>query len=81
MGMFAGMFFPSSYVTASRKMGEDPRVAPSIIAAGLVGGIIAPLVLSPFLGQMGDRGFFWVVAAVTGASAVVGITILRPMNR
>lgn len=81
IGLFAGMFFPSSYVTASRKMGEDPRVAPSIIAAGLVGGILAPLLLSPFLEKMGDRGFFWVVATVTGSAAIIGLTVLRPMNR
>lgn len=81
MGVFAGMFFPSSYVTASRKMGDDPRVAPSIIAAGLVGGIAAPLLVSPFLAQMGDRGFFWVVAVVTGSSALVGMVVLKQMNR
>ena len=62
-------------------MGDDPRVAPSIIAAGLVGGIAAPLLVSPFLAQMGDRGFFWVVAAVTGGSALVGLALMKQMNR
>lgn len=81
MGGFAGMFFPSGYVTATQKMGEDPRVAPTIIAAGLVGGILAPLLLSPFLEQLGDRGFFWVVALVMGSVTLAGLAMLRPMTR
>jgi MFS transporter, FHS family, glucose/mannose:H+ symporter len=81
MGFFAGMFFPSEYVTASRKMGDHPRVAPAIIAAGLVGGVLAPLLVSPFLGELGARGFFWLAAGVSGAVALVALASLRAMNR
>lgn len=81
MGIFTGMFFPSEYVTAARKMGDDARVAPTIIAAGLVGGIFAPLILAPLLETMGERGFFWVIAAITGALSLTAIASLRSMNR
>lgn len=81
LGACAGLFFPGGYVTATRKMGEDPRVPPTIIAAGLVGGIAAPLMLSPFLEAMGERGFFWIVAAVTGCLSVAAWINLRAMNR
>ena len=81
MGIFAGMFFPSEYVTAARKMGDDPRVAPTIIAAGLVGGIFAPLILAPLLEIMDERGFFWVIATVTGALSLTAMASLRSMNR
>lgn len=81
LGFFAGMFFPTGYVTGSRKMGDHPWVAPSIIAAGLVGGISFPLIVSPFLGALGQHGFFWLAALVTGALALCGGVCLRAMNR
>ncbi len=66
MGFCAGMFFPSIYVVASAAMGVHPRTAVTIIAAGMVGGIVAPLILSPLLPHLGDHGFFWLVAIVCG---------------
>ena len=81
LGACAGLFFPGGYVTATRKMGEDPRVPPTIIAAGLVGGIAAPLLLSPFLESMGERGFFWIMAAATGCLAFAAWINLAKMNR
>lgn len=81
MGFFAGLFFPSEYVTASRKMGTHPMVAPAIIAAGLVGGIALPLMVSPFLYALGAHGFFWLAAATSGALALLAFASLRPMNR
>ncbi len=80
LGACAGLFFPGGYVTATRKMGEDPRVPPTIIAAGLIGGIAAPLLLSPFLGSMGERGFFWIVAVIAGGLSLASWINLRRMN-
>lgn len=81
LGFFAGMFFPTEYVTATRKMGDNPKVAPTIIGAGLVGGVFAPLLMSPFLDTMGPHGFFWVIACTTGLLALGAVTCLRSMNR
>lgn len=81
LGFFAGLFFPSEYVTASRKMGTNQKVAPAIIAAGLVGGIFAPLLMAPFLDGMGERGFFWIISAITGALLIAALACLREMNR
>ncbi|MES2432403.1 MAG: MFS transporter [Pseudomonadota bacterium] len=81
LGFCAGMFFPTEYVTATRKMGDNSRVAPTIIGAGLVGGVIAPLLMSPFLESMGQRGFFWVIGCVTGLLAMGALASLRSMNR
>lgn len=80
MGAPAGLFFPGFYVTASGKMGDDIRVPPTIIASGLVGGIGAPLVLAPLMAGMGERGFFWMVAAVTLALTVAALLSLRRMR-
>lgn len=81
LGFCAGMFFPTEYVTATRKMGDNPKVAPTIIGAGLVGGVFAPLLMAPFLEAMGQRGFFWIVACTTGLLALGALANLRTMNR
>lgn len=80
MGAFAGLFFPGFFVTASRIMGDDPRVTPTIIAAGLVGGISSPVILSWLVEGMGERGFFQIVAGVTVATAVAAVLLLRRYN-
>jgi MFS transporter, FHS family, glucose/mannose:H+ symporter len=81
MGAPAGLFFPGFYVTASQKMGQDIRVPPTIIAAGLVGGIFSPLGMAPLMAHLGERGFFWVVAGVTLGLTVLAILSLRAMRR
>ncbi|NBE09182.1 MFS transporter [Paragemmobacter ruber] len=80
MGAFAGLFFPGFFVTASRIMGDDPRVTPTIIAAGLVGGIASPVLLGQLVAGLGERGFFQVIAGVTVAAAVVSLLLLRRIS-
>lgn len=80
MGASAGVFFPGFYVTASGKMGEDIRVPPTIVASGLVGAISAPLILAPLTASMGERGFFWVLAALMLALTALALISLRRMR-
>ncbi|WP_103258601.1 MFS transporter [Tabrizicola aquatica] len=80
IGAPAGLFFPGFYVTASGKMGDDIRVPPTIIASGLVGGIGAPLMLAPLMANMGERGFFWILAGVTLALTAAALMSLRHMR-
>jgi hypothetical protein len=80
MGAPAGLFFPGFYVTASGKMGDDLRVPPTIIASGLVGGIGAPLIVAPLMADMGERGFFWLIAGVTLALTLAAVLSLRSMR-
>lgn len=80
MGASAGVFFPGYYVTASGKMGEDIRVPPTIVASGLVGAILTPLVLAPLVAGMGERGFFWASAVILGAAGAAALLSLRRMK-
>lgn len=80
MGAFAGLFFPGFFVTASRLMGDDPRVTPTIIAAGLVGGISSPVLLGWLVGGMGERGFFQIIAVMTLVTAAAALVLLRRYN-
>lgn len=75
IGLAAGLLFPSFYVSASRVMGDDPRTPPIIIAAGLVGGISAPIVLGALIDDIGGQGFFLSLAAFSGAAAVAGLIV------
>ena len=77
LGIPAGLFFPGFYVAASRLMGDDPRTAPTIIAAGLVGGICAPVVLAPLLEPLGGTGFFAILATVATICALLSLRLYR----
>ena len=80
MGASAGVFFPGYYVTASGKMGEDIRVPPTIVAAGLVGAIGMPAILAPLVAGMGERGFFQVIAGILVALSLAAILARRKMR-
>jgi fucose permease len=80
-GAPASLFFPGFYVTASRKMGDDPRVPPTIIAAGLVGGILSPIVVGPAMAALGPLGFFWILLGVSAATTVAALLSLKRMSR
>lgn len=81
IGVSAGLFFPSFFVTASRKMGTDSRVPPTIVAAGLIGGILSPVLMTGVMDDLGQYGFFWVIASIAGVTALAALAVLRPMNR
>lgn len=80
MGFCAGVFFPTIYVAATQKMGGSARVSPTIITAGLIGGILMPLILSPMMAHWGERGFFWVFAALLGMMTVVAVLFRKRFN-
>ena len=81
LGASVGLFFPCFFVTASRKMGANPRVPPTIVAAGLVGGILSPVLMASVLDDLGKVGFFWIIAGIAGAAALAALAVQRPMNR
>ena len=77
IGGCAGLFFPGYYMSGTKVMGGDGRVAPTLIAAGMAGGIVAPVLMAAVMAQTGDAAFFGVVALVTGVVAVAALA-LRP---
>lgn len=82
LGACAALFFPGFYVAASKRIGDDPRTAPLIIAAGLVGGILAPPILSALMPMLGPRGYFWLILAIASTTAVAAWAVsVRPAGR
>jgi fucose permease len=81
MGLCVGLFFPTFYVAAAKVMGDDPRVSPTIIAAGLVGGISGPMMIGAVMGHLGQTGFFWVIAVLAAITAGLAFVVGRPSLR
>ena len=79
-GAFAATIFPAYFVEGVARMGSGPRVAPLIIAGGLVGGIGMPFVLARVTEGLGPRGFF-LVLAVMATAVVIGALASRVLNR
>jgi FHS family glucose/mannose:H+ symporter-like MFS transporter len=77
LGGCAGLFFPGYYMSGTRQMGDDRRVAPTLIAAATAGGIVAPVLIAALMAQAGDAVLFGVVAAMTGSAALAAL-VLRP---
>ena len=78
LGASAGWFFPGAYVTATRLMGDHPNVAPTILAAGLVGGISSPVIVASLTEGMGERGFFWLIGG-TAVVVTLAVGLIQPM--
>ena len=80
MGAAAGLFFPAFYMAGVGQMGSDARVAPTLIAAGLAGGISAPLIMGAVMGAIGNGILFALVAVLTLAAAAMAWPMVRAMR-
>lgn len=81
LGLAAGMYFPGYYLAAARRMGDDARVAPVILAFGLIGGIGAPFLAAGLMGGLGARGFFWLVLAASLPTALAALALAGRIRR
>ena len=81
LGISASLFFQGFFVTGIRKMGTDARVPSVLIASGLAGAIVLPLACARLMDGLGDRGFFWLVLAVSLAMLAAAVPMHRQMVR
>lgn len=77
-GIFVGIAFPSAYVWQARLLGPDPRMASSMVLAGLTGGMIGPVVFGAALGLIGMHNLFALVAL---AALLLALAIGRAITR
>lgn len=80
MGASAGWFFPGAYVTATRMMGDHPKVAPTILGAGLIGGISSPVIVGQLVDGMGDRGFFLLIGGLALVVTLAALALRRRLD-
>ena len=81
IGAAVGLFFPGFFMTATARMGMDTRVAPVVLGTCQIGAVLSPLVVAALIPQMGDKGFFWLMAGSAGLIALVALAVYRPMIR
>lgn len=81
IGFAAGLFFHGGFLTGLARMGATNRVSALLLAAGLVGAIIQPLIISQLLEGLGPLGFFQIVAAIALVMTLVSALALRRMSR
>ncbi|MBL4928293.1 MFS transporter [Fuscibacter oryzae] len=81
LGISASLFFQGFFVTGIRKMGTDARVPSVIIASGLLGAIVLPLICARLMDGLGDRGFFWLILAASVAMLAAAVPMHRQMVR
>lgn len=81
LGGAASLYFPAFYVSSVRIMGDHPRVTPTVIAAGLAGGISAPVILGAVMARAGDAALFLCIAGIAALVAVASLAAMRGMAR
>lgn len=80
-GGFVGFSFPSFYVWSVSLLGPDPRMASSVLLAGMMGGALAPVLLQALLLPFGLHALFACVALIAMALSVVAALVLRGQSR
>lgn len=76
-GASVGLIFPGFFVSAVNRLGDDPRIAPIIIASGLVGGITVPLLLGALSAQAGAGWLFGLMASLALGIALCALLAHR----
>lgn len=81
MGFACGSIFHGEYLTGLRRMGGTTRVSAVLLAAGMLGAIIMPVLISQVLGMLGPHGFFQIILGITGTLTVLAGLSLRRLIR
>ena len=81
IGLAVGLFFPGFFVTATGNMGADARVAPVVLGTCQIGAVLSPLAVAALMPQMGDKGFFWLMAGCAGVMALLAAVFFRQLSR
>ena len=58
IGFACGFFFHGGFLTGLARMGSTTRVSALMLAAGLVGAIVQPMIMAQVLEGLGSKGFF-----------------------
>lgn len=81
MGFACGYIFHGEYLTGLQRMGGTTRISALLLAAGMLGAIVMPVVISQVLGGLGPLGFFQIVLGIALTLAVLAALSLRRLTR
>jgi hypothetical protein len=74
-GACLGSVFPTFFVWASGVLGQSPVIAAAILAAGLTGAALGPLVLGAILAATGVAGLFWVMGLLATGILILAVAL------
>lgn len=78
MGFACGYIFHGEYLTGLRRMGATTRVSALLLAAGMLGAIVQPVLITQALSGLGPKGFFQIILGVAlGLSVLAGLNLRR----
>lgn len=75
MGFACGYIFHGEYLTGLQRMGGTTRVSALLLAGGMLGAIVQPVLISQMLGALGPKGFFQIILGLA-----LGLTVLASLN-
>jgi fucose permease len=81
MGFASGYIFHGEYLTGLRRMGGTTRVSAILLAAGMAGAIVLPVLISQLLAGLGPKGFFQIILGIALTAAVLAALNLRRLTR
>ncbi|MCF8511384.1 MAG: hypothetical protein K9G43_08065 [Rhodobacteraceae bacterium] len=73
MGFACGYLFHGEYLTGLRSMGGSTRVSALLLAAGMLGAIVLPVLISQVLADMGPKGFFQIILGLAVATTILAL--------
>ncbi|TXI05541.1 MAG: hypothetical protein E6Q73_01770 [Pseudorhodobacter sp.] len=81
MGFASGYIFHGEYLTGLRRLGGTTRISALLLAAGMAGAIMTPVLMSQLLGGLGRLGFFQIILGIALTLAVLAALSLRRLTR
>lgn len=81
MGFACGSIFHGEYLTGLRRMGGTTRISALLLAAGMLGAIVQPLLITQVLGGLGPKGFFQIILGLALVLSVLAAMNLRRLTK
>lgn len=75
MGLACGPLFHGAYLTGLARMGATASVSALLLAAGIIGAIVLPMIIAQSLSSLGPTGFFQIIACIAGFVLVMVLGI------
>lgn len=81
LGFACGYIFHGEYLTGLRRMGGTTRISALLLAAGMLGAIVQPLLVSQVLAGLGPKGFFQIILGMAVALTLLAVLNLRRLAK
>lgn len=81
IGFACGYIFHGEYLTGLQRMGGTTRISAILLAAGMLGAIVLPVLVSQVLASLGPKGFFQIILGLAVALVILAALNLPRLTR